>query len=207
MKKNVKVQIVFYSMYGHVYRLAQAAAEGVKESAGASVEIFRTPELVPDDVLVKIGAKDAQKLFARVPIAVVEHLAEADALILGSPTRYGNICSQMQSFLDQTGALWQKGALVGKAGSAFTSTGSQHGGQETTLRALHTFFLHHGMVVVGAPYSDPHLLNVSEVSGGTPYGASTIAGADGSRLPSENELAIARFQGKHLAEIAKKLAS
>ena len=207
MKNEVKVQIVFYSMYGHIYRMAEAVAEGVKEVAGANVEIFRTPELVPDEVLAKIGAKEAQKLFAHIPIARVERLAEADALIIGTPTRYGNICSQMESFLDQTGSLWHKGALIGKVGSAFTSTASQHGGQEVTLRCVHTFFLHHGMVVVGVPYSDPRLLNTSEVSGGTPYGASTIAGGDGSRLPSENELAIARFQGKHVAEIAKKLAS
>ncbi len=216
MKNKVKVQIVFYSMYGHIYRMAEAIAEGVKEVSGASVEVFRTPELVPvttgdspgrDEVLAKIGAKEAQKLFAHIPIAGAERLTEADALIIGTPTRFGNICSQMESFLDQTGAIWQKGALAGKAGSAFTSTGSQHGGQEVTLRCVHTFFLHHGMVVVGVPYSDPHLLNTGEVSGGTPYGASTIAGGDGSRLPSENELAIARFQGKHVAEIAKKLAS
>ncbi len=202
----MKVQIIFYSTYGHVYHLAAAIAEGARQVPGAEVEVFRVPELLSDEILGKMGAKAAQEVYAHVPIIKPEQLTEADALIFGSPTRYGNVCSQIQSFMDATGQLWAKGALVGKVGSVFTSTGSQHGGQETTIRNFHTELLHHGMIIVGVPYSEQRLVTMSEISGGTPYGASTMAGSDGSRQPSENELAIARFQGKHVAEIAGKLA-
>jgi len=202
----MKVQVIFYSTYGHVYHLAAAIAEGARQVPGAEVEVFRVPELLSDEILGKMGAKAAQEIYAHVPIIKPEQLTEADALIFGSPTRYGNVCSQIQSFMDATGQLWAKGALVGKVGSVFTSTGSQHGGQETTIRNFHTELLHHGMIIVGVPYSEQRLVTMSEISGGTPYGASTMAGSDGSRQPSENELAIARFQGKHVAEIAGKLA-
>lgn len=201
----VKVQIVFYSMYGHVYRMAEAVAQGVRDIDGATVELLRVPELVSDDILAKSGAKDAQATFAHIPIAKVKHLADADAIIFGTPTRYGNMAAQMQNFLDQTGSLWIKGSLVGKPAGVFTSTSTQHGGQETTITSFHTTLLHLGMVIVGVPYAEQRLMHIEEISGGSPYGASTIAGPDGSRMPSENELAIARYQGKHITEIARKL--
>jgi NAD(P)H dehydrogenase (quinone) len=192
-------------MYGHVYRMAEAVAAGAKEVPGAEVALYQVPELVPDDVLEKMGAKAARKAFAHVPVAEVDRLAEADAVIFGTPTRFGNMCAQMRNFLDCTGGLWMKGALVGKVGSVFASTGTQHGGQETTITSFHTTLLHHGMIVVGVPYAEQRLLNMSEITGGSPYGATTLAGADGSRQPSANELAIAKFQGRHVATIAKKL--
>jgi NAD(P)H:quinone oxidoreductase type IV len=201
----VKVQVIFYSMYGHIHKMAEAVAEGARGVAGVEVSLSQVPELVPEDALVRTGAKQARDGFASVPFAKPDQLTEADAIIFGTPTRYGNVCAQMQNFMDQTGGLWAKGALIGKVGSVFTSTASQHGGQETTIRSLHTELFHHGMIVVGVPYSAQELLTLSEVSGGTPYGASTIAGPRGERQPSENELKIARFQGKHVAEIAKKL--
>jgi len=201
-----KIQIVFYSMYGHVYTMAEAVAAGAREVAGAEVSIHQVPELAPDDVLEKSGAKAARASFAHLPMAKPEQLAEADAIIFGTPTRFGNMCAQMRNFLDQTGALWMKGALVGKVGSVFTSTASQHGGQETTITSFHSTLLHQGMIIVGVPYSEQRLLNMDEITGGTPYGASTLTRGDGSRQPSENELAIARFQGRHVAEIAKRLA-
>jgi NAD(P)H dehydrogenase (quinone) len=201
----MKVQIVFYSMYGHIYRMAEAVSEGANEVEGAEVGIYRVPELVPEKVLEKSGAKRAQETFKHVPIATVDQLAEADAIILGVPTRYGNMCAQMRNYLDQTGGLWMKGALIGKAGSVFTSSATQHGGQETTIITTHITLLHLGMVLVGVPYSEQRQMTLEEISGGSPYGASTIAGGDGSRMPSENELAIARFQGRHVAGIAKKL--
>jgi NAD(P)H dehydrogenase (quinone) len=200
-----KIQIVFYSMYGHVYRLAEAVVAGAKEVANTEVSLYQVPELVPDDVLEKSGAKAARAAFARVPMAKPEQLADADAIIFGTPTRFGNMCAQMRNFLDQTGGLWMKGTLIGKVGSVFTSTASQHGGQETTITSFHSTLLHQGMVIVGVPYSEPRLLNMDEITGGSPYGASTITKGDGSRLPSENELAIARFQGRHVAEIAVRL--
>ena len=203
---SVKVQVVFYSMYGHIYKMAQAVAEGAKSVAGAEVSLYQVAELVPDEVLEKMGATAARAGFASVPIATVDKLAEADAIIFGTPTRFGNMAAQMRNFLDQTGPLWMKGALVGKVGSVFASTATQHGGQETTITSFHTTLLHQGMVIVGVPYSEPALMNLEQISGGTPYGATTIAGSDGSRQPSENELKIARFQGKHVAEIASKLA-
>jgi NAD(P)H dehydrogenase (quinone) len=200
-----RIQVVFYSMYGHVYRLAEAVVTGAKEVTNTEVSLYQVPELVPDDVLEKSGAKAARAAFARVPMAKPEQLADADAIIFGTPTRFGNMCAQMRNFLDQTGGLWMKGTLIGKVGSVFTSTASQHGGQETTITSFHSTLLHQGMVIVGVPYSEPRLLNMDEITGGSPYGASTITKGDGSRLPSENELAIARFQGRHVAEIAVRL--
>lgn len=202
-----KVQVIFYSTYGHVHRLAEAIAEGVREVAGAQAEVMQVPETLPDDVLAKMGAVEARKAFAHVPIADPKRLAEADAIILGTPTRYGAAAAQMRAFLDATGGLWVSGALIGKVGSGFTSTASQHGGQETTLLTLSTFFFHMGMVIAGVPYSAQELLSLDEISGGTPYGASTIAGARGERQPTANELAIARAQGRHVASIANKLAA
>ena len=199
------VQIIFYSMYGHVYQLAEAVAEGAREVPDTEVKLYQIPELVPDDALEKSGAKAAREAFADIPIAKPAQLAEADAIIFGTPTRFGNMAAQMRNFLDQTGQLWFTGALVGKVGSVFASTATQHGGQETTITSFHSTLLHHGMIVVGVPYTVQELLNMDEITGGTPYGATTLAGADGSRRPTENELAIARFQGKHVAQIAQKL--
>ena len=205
MTDKVRIQIVFYSMYGHVYRMAEAVSEGARSVPGTDVKILQVPELVPPEILKQSGADTARKAFAHIPTAKVDDLADADAIIFGTPTRYGNMCAQMRNFMDQTGGLWMKGSLVGKPAGVFTSTATQHGGQETTITSFHTTLLHLGMVIVGVPYSEQRLMNLSEISGGSPYGASTLAGLDGSRMPSENELAIARFQGKHIAEIAKKL--
>jgi len=180
-------------------------AEGAREVSGAEVKLLQVPELVPEEVLEKSGAKAARAAFAEIPFAKVDDLAAADAIIFGTPTRFGNMCAQMRNFLDQTGGLWMSGALVGKIGSVFTSTATQHGGQETTITSFHTTLLHQGMIIVGVPYSETRLMKMDEISGGTPYGASTLADSDGSRQPSENELAIARFQGQHVAEIARKL--
>jgi NAD(P)H dehydrogenase (quinone) len=202
---GIKVQIVFYSMYGHVYKMAEAVAAGVKEVPGAEVSLYQVPELVPDELLEKYGARAARASFAQVPIAKVENLPEAHAIIFGTPTRFGNMAAQMRFFLDQTGPLWAKGSLIGKIGSVFASTASQHGGQETTLTSFHTTLLHHGMLVVGVPYSESGLVHMTDVSGGTPYGATTLAGPDGSRQPSENELKVARYQGRHVTELAAKL--
>ena len=200
-----KIQVVFYSMYGHVHQLAEAVAEGAKEVAGTEVSLYQVAELVPEDILKKSGAKAAREAFANIPVIEPAQLAEADAVIFGTPTRFGNMCAQMRNFLDQTGGLWMSGALVGKLGSVFASTATQHGGQETTITSFHSTLLHLGMILVGVPYSEQRLLNMTEITGGTPYGATTLANVDGSRQPSENELAVARFQGKHVAEIAKKL--
>jgi NAD(P)H dehydrogenase (quinone) len=202
----MKVQVIFYSMYGHIYRMAEAAAKGAREVDGVEVELLQVPELVPDEVLEESGAKKARAAFAHIPVAKVGDLANADAVIFGTPTRYGNMCAQMRNFLDQTGGLWTQNALVGKVGSVFTSSATQHGGQETTITSFHTTLLHHGMVIVGLPYSETRQTTLNEISGGSPYGASTITGGDGSRWPSENELAMARFQGRHVAEITTKLA-
>lgn len=202
----MKVLIVFYSAYGHIYKMAEAVAEGAKEVDGAEVILRRVSETLPSDILDKMGALEAQKQFAHIPVAGVEELAEADAVVFGTPTRFGNMCGQMRQFLDATGALWAKGALVGKVGSVFTSSATQHGGQESTILTFHVTLLHQGFVVVGLPYTFQGQMRVDEVTGGSPYGASTIAGGDGSRMPSENELAAARFQGKHVANIASKLA-
>lgn len=198
-----KILVVYYSSYGHVETLAQAIAEGAGTVAGAEVTLKRVPELVPDEVAKSSGMKLAQS----APVADPSELGDYDAIIFGTPTRFGNMAAQMRNFLDQTGGLWMKGALVGKIGSVFASTATQHGGQETTITSFHTTLLHHGMVIVGVPYACPELTNMSEISGGTPYGATTLAGPDGSRTPSANELAIARFQGQHVAKLAAKLAA
>ena len=202
----MKILIVFYSTYGHVYKMAQAVAEGAKTVKGAEVEIRRVPETLPQEVLQKMGALEAQKAFSQVPQCAVDDLTKADAVIFGTPTRFGNMCGQMRQFLDATGQLWANGSLVGKVGSVFTSTATQHGGQESTILTFHVTLLHHGFVVVGLPYAFQGQMRIDEITGGSPYGASTIAGGDGSRMPSENELEAARFQGKHVAGIASKLA-
>ncbi len=202
---GVKVHVIFYSMYGHVYRMAEVVVAGVKEVSGAEAGLFQVAELTPDAVLEKSGAKAARAAFAQVPVATMDTLTEPQAIIFGTPTRFGNMAAQMRNFLDQTGALWAKGSLIGKIGSVFASTASQHGGQETTITSFHATLLHHGMILVGVPYSESGLTNMADISGGTPYGATTLAGADGSRQPSQNELKIARFQGRHVAEIASKL--
>jgi NAD(P)H dehydrogenase (quinone) len=202
---GIKVQVIFYSMYGHVYRMAEAVAEGARQVPGAQVSLYQVPELIPDDVLEKYGGKTARAAFAKIPAAKVDQLPEAHAIIFGTPTRFGNMAAQMRNFLDQTGKLWAQGSLIGKVGSVFASTATQHGGQETTITSFHTTLLHHGMVIVGVPYSESGLSHMNDITGGTPYGATTLAGPDGSRQPSENELKIARYQGKHVAEIATRL--
>ncbi len=201
----MKLLVLFYSTYGHIYRMAQAVAEGAREVAGVDVVIKRVPETLPPEVLAAMGAGEAQKAFAHVPVATVADLAEADAVIFGTPTRFGNMIGQMRQFLDATGPLWAEGKLVGKVGSVFTSSATQHGGQESTILSFHITLLHHGMVVVGLPYAFQGQMRLDEITGGSPYGASTIAGGKGERLPSDNELAAARFQGRHVAQIAKKL--
>jgi NAD(P)H dehydrogenase (quinone) len=201
-----KIQVIFYSMYGHVYTMAEAIAEGAREVQGAQVELLQVPELVPDEALERTGAKAARARFAHVPIAQTERLPEADAIIFGTPTRFGNMAAQMRNFLDQTGKLWTTGALIGKIGSVFTSTATQHGGQETTITSFWHTLAHQGMIIVGCPYSCQDLLNMGEILGGSPYGAATLTGGDGSRQPSEIELRIARYQGRHVAALAKKLA-
>jgi NAD(P)H dehydrogenase (quinone) len=202
----MKVLILFYSTYGHTYRLAQAVAEGAREVPGVDLAIERVPETLPADLVKTMGSTDAQKSFANVPEATVDDLADADAIIFGTPTRFGNMAGQMRQFLDTTGDLWAKGKLVGKVGSVFASCASQHGGQESTILSFHTTLLHHGMVIVGLPYTFQGQTRMDEITGGSPYGASTIAGTKGERMPSENELAAAKFQGRHVAEIAKKLS-
>jgi NAD(P)H dehydrogenase (quinone) len=197
-----KILVLYYSMYGHIEIMAQAVAEGARGVADTEVAIKRVPELMPEEAARKAGVK----LNQAAPIATVAELADYDAIVFGTPTRFGNMAAQMRNFLDQTGSLWMKGSLIGKAGSVFTSSATQHGGQETTITSFHTTLLHQGMVVVGVPYSCEELMTMDEVTGGSPYGASTLAGGDGKRMPSENELAIARFQGRHVAEIARKLA-
>lgn len=195
-----KVLVLYYSMYGHIETMANAIAEGAKGVEGIDVTLKRVPETMPEDVARNAGAKLDQD----APVAKPDELADYDAIIFGTPTRFGNMCGQMRNFLDQTGGLWAQGKLVGKVGSVFTSTATQHGGQETTITSFHTTLLHHGLIIVGVPYACPELANMDEITGGTPYGASTLASGDGSRQPSENELTIARYQGKHVAEIAKK---
>ena len=203
----MKVLVLFYSTYGHVYRVAQAIADGVREVPGVDAVIKRVPETLPPDVLKAMGATEAQKAFADVPIAAVNDLAEVGAVIFGTPTRFGNMAGQMRQFLDATGELWAQGRLVGKVGSVFTSSATQHGGQESTILSFHTTLLHHGMVIVGLPYTFQGQMRIDEITGGSPYGTSTIAGGKGERMASENELAAARFQGRHVAQIAKKLSA
>ena len=202
----MKVLVVFYSTYGHVYKMAEAVAEGARQVDGAEVELRRVPETLPDGVLEKMGAVDAQNTFSHVPVCTVDELAAADAVIFGTPTRFGNMCGQMRQFLDATGQLWASGALVGKVGSVFASSATQHGGQESTILSFHITLLHHGFVIVGLPYAFQGQMQNDEIGGGSPYGASTIAGTSGERTPSDVELDGARFQGKHVAEIASKLA-
>ncbi len=197
-----KVLVLYYSMYGHIEQMAEAVAEGAR-SAGAEVAIKRVPDLVPAEIAVKSGAKLDQK----APVAQPAELADYDAIIFGTPTRFGMMAAQMRNFLDQTGGLWAQGRLIGKVGSVFASTATQHGGQESTILSFHTTLLHQGMVVVGLPYAAQGQMRLDEITGGSPYGATTIAGGDGSRQPSANELELARFQGKHVAEIAGKLAA
>jgi NAD(P)H dehydrogenase (quinone) len=195
-----KVLVLYYSSYGHIEKMAGAVAEGAR-AAGAEATVKRVPELVSEDVAKKSGFK----LDQAAPIATVDELADYDAIILGVPTRFGNMPAQMKNFLDQTGGLWFTGKLIGKVGSVFTSSATQHGGQESTILSTHTVLLHQGMVIVGLPYSFQGQMGVTEITGGSPYGASTIAGPDGSRQPSANELAGARFQGRHVAGIAARL--
>ena len=198
-----KVLVLYYSSYGHIEAMAEAMAEGAASVPGTEVFVKRVPELVPEEIAQASGLKLDQS----APIATPDELADYDAIIFGTPTRFGNMAAQMRNFLDQTGGLWFAKALVGKVGSVFVSTASQHGGQETTITSFHTTLLHHGMVIVGLPYTFEGNSEMGEISGGTPYGASTLAGNDGSRMPSPNELAGARFQGAHVATIAGKLAA
>lgn len=197
-----KVLVLYYSSYGHVETMAGAVAEGAREVEGVEVTVKRVPELMPEDVAKNAGVK----LDQAAPIAEPGELGDYDAVIFGTPTRFGNMAAQMRNFLDQTGGLWMKGALIGKVGSVFASTATQHGGQETTITSFHTTLLHQGMVIVGLPYSCQDQMTLDEIAGGSPYGATTIAAGDGSRQVSEKELGMARFQGRHVAEIASKLA-
>jgi NAD(P)H dehydrogenase (quinone) len=203
----MKILVVFYSMYGHIYRMAEAVTEGVRQVSGAEVELRRVPETLSSEILEMMGATEAQKTFSKVPVCTVDELASADAIIFGTPTRFGNMCGQMRQFLDATGPLWAEASFVGKVGSVFTSSNTQHGGQESTILSFHLTLLHLGMIIVGLPYTFQGQSRMDEITGGSPYGASTIAGAEEERMPSENELDAARFQGKHVATIAAKLAS
>jgi NAD(P)H dehydrogenase (quinone) len=202
----MRTLIVYYSMYGHIHRMADAVAEGAGEVKGAEVELKRVPETLSQEVLDKMGAVEAQKSMSHIPICTVDELRSADAIIFGTPTRYGNMCGQMRQFLDATVQLWVDDSLVGKVGSVFTSSATQHGGQESTILSFHITLLHLGLIIVGLPYSFKGQTRVDEITGGSPYGASTIAGGQGERMPSDNELASARFQGKHVATIASKLS-
>jgi NAD(P)H dehydrogenase (quinone) len=198
-----RVLVLYYSMYGHIETMANAVAEGARRVPGCTVTVMRVPEIMPEEAARKAGAK----LDQAAPVATVDDLVGYDAIIFGAPTRFGNMCAQMRNFLDQTGKLWMEGSLIGKVGSVFTSTATQHGGQETTITSFHSTLLHHGMVIVGVPYSCQEQMTMAEITGGSPYGASTLAGGDGKRQPSENELTIARFQGAHVAGIANRLAA
>lgn len=198
-----KVLVLYYSMYGHTETMARAVYQGASSVEGIEVTVKRVPDLVPEEVAKKAGAK----LDQAAPIATVEELPDYDAIIFGTPTRFGNMCAQMRNFLDRTGKLWVNGNLIGKVGSVFTSTSTQHGGQETTITSFHSTLLHHGMIIVGVPYSCQEIMNMDEITGGSPYGAGGLAGADNKRQPSENELKIARFQGMHVAKIVKKQAA
>jgi NAD(P)H dehydrogenase (quinone) len=201
----MKALVLFYSMYGHIYRMAQAVAEGVAEVPGATAVLRRVPETLPDEVLAKMGAVEPQKAMAQVPVCAVADLPGYDAIIVGTPTRFGNMCGQMRQFWDATGQLWAAGALVGKVGSVFASSNTQHGGQETTIVTAMLTLLHQGLVIVGLPYAFQGQMRMDEITGCSPYGASTIAGQGGARQPSANELDGARFQGRHVAQIAMKL--
>jgi NAD(P)H dehydrogenase (quinone) len=202
----MKILVVYYSMYGHIHRMAEAVAEGAKTVQNAEVVVRRVPETLSQEILSKMGAIEAQKAMEKVPICTVEELATADAIIFGTPTRFGNMCGQMRQFLDATGGLWATGALVGKVGSVFASSATQHGGQESTILSFIITLLHHGLVIVGLPYSFQGQMRNDEITGGSPYGAATIAGTKGERSPTANEIEAARFQGRHVAAIASKLA-
>jgi len=202
---KTKVLVLFYSTYGHIYKMAEAVADGARAVPGAQVDVKRVPETLPDEALEKMGAVGAMVAFARVPVASVDDLGEADVVLLGVPTRFGNMAAQMRAFLDATGQLWAARKLVGKVGSVFSSSATQHGGQESTILSTHTTLLHHGMVIVGLPYSFAGQTRLDEVTGGSPYGASTSTGGKGERMPSENELAAARYQGEHATRIGAKL--
>ena len=202
----MKALVLFYSTYGHTYRLAQAVAEGAGSVAGTTVTIKRVPELLPKHILDALGAAEAQQKIAHIPEAAMDELPEYDVLFFGTPTRFGNMIGQMRMFLDSTGPLWTRGALVGKVGSVFTSTATQHGGQESTILSVHVTLLHHGMVIAGLPYAFQGQSRMDQVTGCSPYGASTIAGGQGERWASENELDGARFQGRYAAGIAARLA-
>jgi len=202
---KTKVLVLFYSTYGHIYKMAEAVADGARAVPGAQVDVKRVPETLPDEALEKMGAVGAKVAFARVPVASVDDLGDADVVLLGVPTRFGNMAAQMRAFLDATGQLWAARKLVGKVGSVFSSSATQHGGQESTILSTHTTLLHHGMVIVGLPYSFAGQTRLDEVTGGSPYGASTITGGKGERVPSENELAAARYQGEHATRIGAKL--
>ncbi len=201
----MRVLVLFYSSYGHIYRMAEAEAEGARQVSGAEVDIRRVPETLSDEILAKMGAAEAQKKLAHIPVARVSDLAEYEAIIFGTPTRYGNMVGQMRQFLDAAGSLWAGDKLVGKVGSVFTSSGTQHGGQESTILTFHVNLLHFGMILVGLPYSFKGQTTLDGITGCSPYGASTIAGSSGERWPSETELEGARFQGRMVAETAKKL--
>jgi len=201
----MRVLIVYYSLYGHVAAMAQAAAEGVDQVPDMVGVLRRVPETLSPEIIAKMGATEIQKSMSLVPECTTKELEEADAILLGTPTRFGNMCGQMRQFLDATGHIWAHGGLIGKPGGVFCSTATQHGGQETTLISSIQTLLHHGMVVVGLPYAFAGQSSLDAITGGSPYGATTIAGGDGSRMPSENELEGARYQGRHLAEITKKL--
>jgi len=198
-----KILVLYYSMYGHIEKMAEAISLGALEVDGVTSVIKRVPEIIPEDKARMMGVK----LDQQAPLASTEELSTYDAIIFGTPTRFGNMAAQMRNFLDQTGKLWMDGALIGKVASVFTSTGTQHGGQETTITSFHSTLLHHGMLIVGVPYSCKGLTVMTEISGGSPYGATTISGADGKRMPSDNELSVARFQGRHVAQIAKRLSA
>jgi NAD(P)H dehydrogenase (quinone) len=198
-----RILVLYHSMYGHIERMAQAEAEGAAEVPGAVVTIKRVPETMSDDAIRKVGGK----LDQAAPVATPDELGNYDGIIFGTPTRFGNMTGQMRNFLDQTGSLWLSGALIGKVGSVFTSSATQHGGQESTILTFHPTLLHLGMVVVGLPYSEQRQMGLDEIKGGSPYGASTIAGGKGERNPSDQELGMARFQGRHVASIAAKLSA
>ncbi len=202
----MRINIIFYSLYGHNYKMAEAVAEGAREVEGAEVGIYQVEESFTPEIIEKMGATESKKSFEHIPVATVEDLSESDAVIFGTPTRFGMMASQMRAFLDRTGGIWSKGGLIGKVGSVFTSSATQHGGQESTILSFHTTLLHHGMIIVGVPYTQKGLATLEEITGGSPYGASTVAGnGPNTRHPSENELKIARYQGRHVAQITKKL--
>jgi NAD(P)H dehydrogenase (quinone) len=202
----MKLLVVFYSLYGHIYKMAEAVMEGARSVDKTEAELYRVPETLPEEVLQKMGGLEFQKSLSSIPVIQPEVLESADAIVFGTPTRFGNMCGQMRQFLDSTGQLWAKGALVGKVGSVFTSSATQHGGQETTILTFHITLLHHGMIIVGLPYAFQGQMRIDEVTGGSPYGASTITGGKGERMPSTNELEAARFQGNHVATVACRLS-